>query len=407
MTYSRRLFLALFLGAAFSPIFASAGDASLDGDFFTIAVIPDTQNYVDDTKPQPDSFATFKAETRYLASEGRALKLAFVTHVGDVVQHGDGTSSPGAASYSAGLEWTRAQQAMGILEETGVPFGMSIGNHDYDNSGYTVGDQPLTSNVMWRRYFGSRSALFEGKPWYGGASDELAHDPGLSSYQTFTAAGRYFLHISLEMEASDDALAWAQQVIDSHPGYATIITTHEYINAPEQGDDRPPLRAPAERVAATPRYRRGSPAGWNDAQGVWDKLIAKNAQVFMVLCGHAWRPAVNGVSKSENIRIDNDAAGHPVYQILTDYQGNTLASSGGDGWLRLMKFDLRDHTIHFSTYSPVLNKYAGRGGERTFGQAPEFSDFVLPMPVQVLGARRAPPSGNEHGKGSTHQKVGR
>jgi hypothetical protein len=386
---------ALILGALFLPCGTPASGGARGGDFFTIAVLPDTQNYVDHTKAQPESFEAFKAQVRYLARHRRDLQLAFVTHVGDVVQHGDGTNgSPGDASYGAGLEWTRAQQAMDILEESGVPFGMSIGNHDYDNQSYTAGRQPLESHVMWRRYFGSRSALFDGKPWYGGASDGLAHDPGLSSFQTFSAGGKWFLHIALELEAGDEALAWAQHVIDSHEGYATIITTHEYINPPAQEDDASPLRVPAERVPATPGYRKGSPAGWNDAQGVWDKLISKNDQIFMVICGHAWRPAIAGVSKSENLRIDENDAGHPVYQLLTDYQGNTLGSSGGDGWLRLMRFDLHRKVIHFSTYSPALRRHAGRDGERTFGQAPEFSDFTLPMPAQVFRARSGSPDGD-------------
>ncbi len=373
---------ALVLAALAAPIGARARD------FFTIAVIPDTQNYVDELKPQPASLETFKQEIRYLAGHRHDLKLAFVTHVGDVVQHGDGTDgTPGSTKYGAGREWSRATEAMDILDDAGVPFGMSIGNHDYDSYSYATDAAPLKSNVMWKKYFGSESPFFDGKPWYGGTSDGLDHNPGLSSYQTFSAGGRKFLHISLEMEGSDRALAWAQHVIDSHRGYATIVTTHEYLDPPADGDDSLPLAVPAVRIPASTHYLKGSPGGWNDAQGVWEKLVRKNDEIFMVLCGHAWNPAVNGVSKSENIRIDNNDAGHPVYQILTDYQGNVLASSGGDGWLRLMEFDVHANTIHFSTYSPTLDKYAGRNGEHTFNQAPEFSDFTLPIPVQVLHAR--------------------
>jgi hypothetical protein len=106
----------------------------------------------------------------------------------------------------------------------------------------------------------------------------------------------------------------------------------------------------------------------------------------MVVCGHASGSTVNGASKSENIRIDNNDAGHPVYQVLTDFQNNKLTSTGGDGWLRFMEFDMYRNQIHFSTYSPTLDKWAGYNGEFTFSQAPEFSDFILPMPVQILQA---------------------
>ncbi len=359
-------------------------ESARPGESFTVAVIPDTQNYVDDTKPQPDSLETFLQETQYLAKHKRDLNLAFVTHVGDVVQHGDGTNgAPGDATYGAGREWTRAEQAMDFLAASGVPFGMTPGNHDYDNYSYTVGYQPLTSAV-WTTHFGSRSSYFKGKHWYGGASDHLSYDPGLSSFQTFFAGGRRFLHISLQMEASDEALAWAQAVIDSHKGYPTLITTHEYLNPPADSDANLPLAQAAVRIPASPRYLEGSPGGWNDAQGVWQKLVAKNDQVFMVICGHAWGATVNHVSKSENLRIDLNQAGHPVYQVLSDYQGNTAASTGGDGWLRLMEFDLPSGTIHFRSYSPTLEKYAGQNGEATFNEPPEFSDFVLPVPPQVL-----------------------
>ena len=374
---------------------------------FTIAVIPDTQNYVDNTKKQTASAKDFMTETAYLATHKNEPNLVFVTHVGDVVQHGDGTNgTPGDKSYGAQDEWDRALCAMKILSDTDIPFGMSPGNHDYDSISYRSGSRPLTSKVMWNRYIGSRSWLFAFKSWYGGASDQLAYDPGLSSFQIFEAGGSNFLHISLQMEASDAALAWAQGVIDAHPNYATIVTTHSYLSPPPAGDTKPPLEEPATRNAAgylttssncTGAPQPESPGGCNSAQQVWDKFISKNDQIFMVLCGHSWnRTDKYGISQGENIRIDNNLAGHPVYQILSDYQGNTIGADGvvgddpgGAGWLRLMEFDIKAGTIHFRTYSPVLGKYAGLQGELTFEQPAAFSDFIEPMPIQVLNASSA------------------
>jgi hypothetical protein len=258
---------------------------------------------------------------------------------------------------------------------------------------------------MWSRYFGSRSWLFAFKPWYGGASDQLAYDPGLSSFQIFQAGGKNFLHISLQMEASDAALAWAQGVINAHPNYATIVTTHSYLRPPPAGDTQPPLAEPVTRNAAAYLTTSGScsggpeatsPGGCNSAQQVWDKFISKNDQIFMVLCGHSWNPTVKGISQGENIRIDKNIAGHPVYQVLSDYQGNTVGADGlvggdpgGEGWLRLMEFDMKAGTIHFTTYSPVLGKYAGLQGQPSFEQPAAFSDFIEPMPTQVLNASSA------------------
>ncbi len=367
--------------------------ASPGSNFFTIAVISDTQYYVDVTQQQPFNVNFFLSQTKSLADHMNDLKLAFVTHVGDVVQHGDGTNgTPGGNSYGGGAEWVSAKKAMDILDATGVPFGMSIGNHDYDNFSYLSGKLPLVSKACWIKHFGSGSKYFLGKPWYGGASDKLTCNPGLSSYQTFSASGKKFLHISLEMEAGDKAIAWAQGVINSHPGYATIVTTHSYLSPPPWGDNNLPMVEPAVRNAAS--YLVNSPGGWNDATGVWKKLITTNDQIFMVLCGHSWTPTVGGVSKGENIRIDKNNAGHPVYQVLTDYQGNTtLGSGGGDGWYRFMQFDMDNNSIHSTTYNTYVNQYAGHSADQsglsTFQQPAGFSDFSLAMPVQVLNAERS------------------
>ncbi len=368
--------LVAFCIAAWLPPVVSADNA------FSIAVIPDTQNYVDELKAQPESFNDFLAETRHLANNKATLDLAFVTHVGDVVQHGDRYAS----------EWTRAYQAMEVLSKADVPFGMTPGNHDYDNMAHSTNNRPLRGGVMWNRYFGATSAFFAGKPWYGGADVRLldsagapSANAGMSSCQTFSAGGKKFLNISLQMEAGDNALAWAQSMIDGHPGYDVIITTHSYLSPPAPHDNSEPLAIPATRNQ--PGYLVNSPDGWNGARQMWDKLISKNDRVFMVLCGHMWNPPVDGVSQGENIRVDANSFGHPVYQLLTDFQGNTVGidgipghEPGGAGWLRFMTFDMVAKTIHFRTYSPVLNKFAGANGENTFGQPAAFSDFTLPMP---------------------------
>ncbi len=414
--------------------FPLAGHGS---EFFTIAVISDTQNYVDGTQPQPLNVNFFLDQTRYLARKKHELNLKFVTHVGDVVEHGDGSTIDYPTKYNLpqDIEWRNAEEALDVLHESGIPFGLTPGNHDYDNMYYTIAGEtspPLVSTApWWKDHFGSRSKYFRDKPWYGGASDEVGYistgvvsagtgeypaagtpcNYGLSSFQIFTGANKQFLHISLEMEAGNDAIAWAQKVIDTHKGYATIVTTHSYISPPAWGDNNPPLDPsdPAKRNAAS--YLIGSPNGYNAAQNIWTDLIAPNNQIFLVLCGHSWTSTSNlttvvepcgpGVSKGENVRIDNNNDGNPVYQVLSDYQGNTtLGSAGGDGWYRFMQFDLESMKIHFYTlnaYETIKTGqkvFAGQDeiysdGTSDFDQPEGFSDFSLAMPVQILNAPHA------------------
>jgi len=427
MRLTRRNFLkfgaAGMVGAAAAANYPFLGRrlalAGASSNFFTIAVIPDSQDYVDPNHPQPLNESFFLAQTTYLAQNRKKLNLAFVSHVGDMVEHGDGSTEKFKPQNT---EWTNGQKAMNIWNAAGVPFCITIGNHDYDNMYYPStanGPPPLVSTgAWWKNYFGSGSHYFNGKLWYGGASDHVGYistgkggsetgmwppkgtrcNYGLSSYQFFSAAGKKFLHISLEMESGDPVIAWAQGVLDAHPGYPVILSTHSYISPPDWGDDNLPLVVPAKRNEAV--FMSYSPSGWNDAQSVWDKFIAPNDQIFLVLCGHAFTDAENTVSRGENIRIDNNKAGNPVYQVLTDYQGNTtLGSGGGDGWYRFMQFDMDTKNIHFYTLNayeslssgqPVLagQKVIYPDGMSDFEQPQGFSDFSLAMPVRVLNAPR-------------------
>ncbi len=228
---------------------------------------------------------------------------------------------------------------------------------------------------MWNLYFGPQSRHFVGRSWYGGAFNQ-----GLNSYQTFTGAGQRFLHLSLEMQPTPSALAWAQGIIDANPGVPTIVTTHEWL--------RPALAGGTERSNGYAAYFEGTDHLPPDA--VWDRFIRRNAQIFLILSGHNWTPTKDGVSQGENLRIDKNDAGHPVYQVLQDYQGNTIgpegtpgSANGGAGWLRFMEFDTERRKIHFYTYSPLLGRYAGRNGEQTFGAPARYSDFELDFPPQL------------------------
>lgn len=350
---------------------------------FTIAVISDTQNYTDVARAQPRGIDVFMGQMRYLVDTRAEKNLVFVTHVGDVVQHGDGRFRTGPkdqpTDWNTRAEWMLANRAISILSEAGLPFGLSPGNHDYDNYAWPaeVGpSRPLAGGKAWNAWFGPNSSHFAGKRWYGGASPD-----GLSSYQQFSAGGKRFLHLSLEMEASPAVLDWAQGVINHHQGQPTIVTTHEWLD--------PNFTGATTRSNDNKAYFDG--AANLPPDQVWERFIRRNDQIFLVLAGHDWTPTKEGRSNGENLRIDQNDAGYPVYQTVQDYQGNTIgpdgtpgSDNGGAGWMRFIEFDTRAKTMHFYTYSTLLGKHAGREGEATFGATPQHSDFILDFPPQLL-----------------------
>ncbi|MBN2377304.1 MAG: metallophosphoesterase [Sedimentisphaerales bacterium] len=342
---------------------------------FTIAVIPDTQNYCRSTYSQPASTQIFKDEMQFIVDSIDSMNTVFITHVGDMVNDSDQLE-----------QWPRAVSAMNILQNT-IPMGMVPGNHDYDDN-----DAPIYRLELWTGYFGAASEHFFGKGWYGGAYMNSTDTSGGSSYQTFKAGGQDFLHISLEMEASDDVLAWAQSVMDMYAGWPTIISVHKFLNV-TTGD------------RASVSYRTGSPS--NSAQEIWDELITINPQIFMVLCGHSFDGEV-GCSYN---RSDLNDDGRIVHQIVTDYQGVKSDTGGtlgkGGGWVRFMEFDTDLKTIRVETYSTILDKYSsdpsltdGSSYAKTWApfnyyngtgslipeSDPRCSSFTLPLDITTYGS---------------------
>ncbi|WP_425614265.1 DNRLRE domain-containing protein [Anatilimnocola sp. NA78] len=279
---------------------------------FTIAVLPDTQFYA---QSYPE---TFDAQTQWIVDNREEENIVFVTHEGDIVQ-----SAETAANRNE-LQWTRADRSMDILDgdltqnPNGlIPYSVAIGNHDYGRT-----SDKSTGSSRYRQFFGAQR--YEGRTWYGGDSAS-----GLSHYQIFAAGDWQFLHLALEWEPGNAELAWAQGVIDDHPGLPTIITTHSYVNDSTRG--------------RTTTSTNTGPS--NSGEEVFQKLVRPNAQIFMVLNGHF---------SGEYHQTSINAAGKPVYEMVADYQSRV---DGGQGYLRLITVDPDADRIRVRTYSPVLNQF--------------------------------------------------
>ena len=353
-----------------------------DDDRFTIAVIPDTQNYLDYTHQTAEGFPfdareMFIKQMEYIAAnvESEGGEIAFVSSLGDVWQHQTLAIDPDHlmrgfkvapdAIFSKmfapttkvyEVEMPIAKEGYGLIAGK-VPFSVVPGNHDYDAmwtdskfpSAAKVDPKDLTTiGVLhpgglsnFRAVFGEYTPFFRDKEWY-----VSANDGGADSAQIFEAGGYRFLHIGLQFDAPDTSLEWAAKVIAKHPGLPTIVSTHDYIN--NEGE-----RVPNPLIDG----HKADPTGNNTPQMVWDKLLSQHDQIFMLLCGH---------QHGQAIRTDKNRFGNEVYQVLADYQdrGQTAKDAGakgmsgypvgiGDGWMRLMEFDMSGKTpvINVRTYS--------------------------------------------------------
>lgn len=351
---------------------------------FSIAVIPDTQNYTDYRYQSWSGFPfdavdLYYGQMQWIASNARSAggDIVFASHVGDVWQHYSAWMDPAHAArgfawmpnggsqvarspkvHTKAFEIPAAELGFQLLAGK-LPFSVVPGNHDYDAL-WTDPTKPFVNGAGVRHVggltgfqsvFSEKSSLFHNQPWYVGS-----HDGGADSAQIFSAGDCQFLHIGLQYHAPDASLAWAREMIDRYKGVPTIVTTHDYLHR----DGKRNLRSNPNNAVLDPTD--------NDPQMIWDEFIRDHDQIFMVLSGH-----VSGQAYS----VDRTKGGQPVYQIMADFQGRgqTTVDAGakrsdiGDGWLRLINFDFDSASPKASvrTYSTHYNKFAS--------DIPEYADW--------------------------------
>ena len=263
---------------------------------FTVVLLPDTQNYAEKF-PQ-----TYVAQTMWIRKQLRQDNIKFAIHLGDIVQNP--TQKP---------EWENANRAMQIIDGV-VPYSMVPGNHDM-----VVESRDST---LYNQFFSP--ARFVDRKWYGGHMGQTNDN----NYCFFEANGMKFMVLSLEFAPRDAALEWAADVVRRHPAHRVIVATHCYMCLNGRDTDC----AVANKIVG------------NCGEQMWQKLIRKQSNIFMVVSGH-----VLGIGLQTSI---NDAGGQ-VIEMLTDYQG---LPNGGDGWLRSLRFVPLENKIHVTTYSPLLDR---------------------------------------------------
>jgi len=296
------------------------------GADFNYVAIPDTQHYVDNaTWP-----VTFTQQTQWIVNNRATMNIAFVSHLGDIVEHIDTNTPNSNPPINAPLEWDRASASMQVLDDALMPYGIAPGNHDMSSLGVAAGYDlkfPVSRMLKFSTYGG-----------YLGANLFNFTDPinrqNKNNFSLFSAGGMDFVVIHLEYDMPPDAVAWADRVLKAFPNRRAIIATHLFLSDAGQ---RP-----------STVLNRGTDG--TSAAAVWTSLIVPNCNVFLILNGHYPGEA----NRSDATPTNAACPTRTVHQLESDYQSR---ANGGDGYLRYMTFKPSENKIYVYTYSPKLNQF--------------------------------------------------
>jgi hypothetical protein len=296
-------------------------DAGADGATsplpYSIVVLPDTQYY---SSNFPD---LFDAQTAWIVAEHAAGNVAFVLHEGDIVD--DDTTT----------QWMRAYHSIHALDGV-VPYVLSAGNHDYCCGGWPT-DRTMT---MINGYFPVSS--FADRPSFKGTfeADRIENSAHLLDVP---GGSGHWLVLSLEFGPRNAVLAWADGIVKQYADTPAIVLTHAYLYDDDTRYDHVARPAQQWNPHSYPIGANGGDA--NDGEEMWQKLVLGNSNIKFVLSGHVLN---SGVGRLSSTRPD----GTVVHQILANYQNY---DSGGDAYLRVLRFFPEQRTVHVQTFSPVFS----------------------------------------------------
>ena len=224
----------------------------------------------------------------------------------------------------AAREWARAKSVMSKMDGV-VPYSVVRGNHD--------------GATNFKKYF----PLEEYKHMIAGSYDNTM----LNTFQKITVGKIKYLILNLDIGTEQAVLDWAGEVIEAHPDYNVIITTHIYLRSNGY------LFSNAESAKPT-KY---NPNGMNSDE-FWDKFVSKYENIKLVISGH---DPSDDIVHTKKVGVN----GNEVQQILVDPQSTDKDTTGGVGLVAMLYFSEDGKNVEVEYYSTVREKFFKQSNQFT------------------------------------------
>jgi uncharacterized membrane protein len=286
--------------------------AQAPADQFVIIALPDTQFY---SQSYPQVFA---ANMQWVANNAATMNIKYVAGLGDIVETGN-----------VATQWQSADSTVRILDQAGIPYGIAIGNHDYDVNAMDVSTR---KTVNFNKYFGP--SRYAGYSWYGSSNYPAGSNENF--YTVININGVNYMFLYLEFYPREAALQWAASILQANQDKQVIVVTHGYGNSDNYRMGTCDISGPA--TYNVPQD--------NDGDMMWSKLISQYANIIMVLSGHM---------TNAGLQVDFGVNGNLVNQMMSAHYPND--PNGGNGYLRVYTITPSQNRIDVKTYSPYANLY--------------------------------------------------
>ncbi len=267
------------------------------GDYaYSFAIIGDTQTV---SYSSPDKLCDIYD---WIVANKESQNIQYVMHMGDYTEK------------DADSEWSNNLTQISKLDGV-VPYSLVRGNHD--------------STAKFNATFNTEA--------YKSSFDGQYDDKLENTYRKIRIGKIKYLIFTLDIGAGDKVLDWASDIIEAHPDYNVIITTHIYLYSDGTTHD------------ANDTYPATKYGGENNGEDIWQKLVSKHDNIVLAACGHISSDTV------QTTQVVGDK-GNVVTHMMVDPQ-SIDKDQGSCGMVAMLYFseDGKDVTVRY--YSTIRDQY--------------------------------------------------
>ncbi len=306
-------------------------------NYYTIVFIPDTQELVTSRFT-----AEWMAAAQWIADH---IEKENIVHV---IGAGDNTWTDDVS------QWEIVRAGFDLFTDK-VSWSNMTGNHDYPGSCLPVNDPTHTrrDSTNYQSYFGldyveSTAAIETFVDYF---EDPYGISTMENAYYRFTVNGIRWMILQLEYLPRVHVIEWAKQILAEYPDDNVILTTHSYITADNAAYTTQwmPYTKEDNEIGGYLGELQGQVWPNGTAEPIWDELVYRNANVKMLICGHAATGDGHVLTK-----FSKNAAGKTVPQVMINAQDLDVSyfQNHALSMLGLLRFSADGQRVEVQYYSP-------------------------------------------------------
>jgi len=256
----------------------------------TIIILPDSQYETAWWKQ------LFQEEISWILHCKNLLEPIFVSHVGDIVEHGSLIKE----------EWLIAWETLNLLNYYNIPWGVTSGNHDSQGKNNSL--------ELFEKYFPNQN--FELKKFY----------------LNYGKKESYFLHIPYFYDIKKYQIEKLNNIFNNSKDNDIFITSHYVIND---------------------NYNKNNNTKTTYILPYFSNLLKNNCNIKMIFSGHIFK---NG---GENTLLFKNGCGKKIPIFLSNYQSRKKGGNGWLRFYQFINNDNNSNInkLCIYTFSPVLQKF--------------------------------------------------